>query len=84
MANIKQVMPETYMTVDIINLLKNEKTAIAAKVSKSLERAYDRNNVSIINYRGTFYFEGNIPKYVREYLKNYIEEKYYAKYLYSR
>lgn len=77
----RYVMPERYITVDVLKALKDEKTKTAARVEKSLDRCYDRDEISIINNGGVFYFEGYIPKFVKEYLIKFIQSRFNLQYL---
>lgn len=76
-------MPERYLTVDVLKALKNETTKIAARVEKSLNRLYERNDISIINLGGKFYFEGYVPTFVKEYLIKFIQNRFNLQYLYA-
>ena len=75
------MIPENFITTDIIDLLKGENTKLAIRVKKSLERLYDKNEISIIKRGGTFYFEGHVPDYVRKYLVRFLKERFYLTYL---
>ena len=73
-------IPEEYITTDVIRLLSKENTKLAARVKHSVERLYDRNDISIIKHGGVFYFAGHVPDYVRKYLIRFLETELYLTY----
>ena len=79
----RKYLSEKYITTDIIEMLGSETTAISKRVKKSIERLYQTNDMSIINRRGTFYFEGSVPNFVRKYLITFITKKTNLTYLYD-